>query len=70
MQFAIALVTYFQQHGFDTIDWRKSIDGTQALVHLEYAKTLISDIETDNNVTIYNYPSAELDEFCSTVYGS
>lgn len=60
MKFAIATVTYFQEHGFDCADWRKSIDGTKTIIHLEFAKTLIPSIETDSNVIMYECPSQEL----------
>ena len=33
MDFCIATVAFWQSHGFDTSNWRKSIDGTLALVH-------------------------------------
>jgi hypothetical protein len=62
MQFAIATVDYFQQHGFDCADWRKSIDQTQAIVHFDFAKTLIPNLENDSNVIIYECPSQSLDD--------
>jgi hypothetical protein len=60
MKFVIGSVNYFTEHGFDTTDWRKSIDGTKIIVHLEYAQTLIPNVETDSNVSIYECPSQEL----------
>lgn len=60
MKFCIATVQYFQEHGFDTADWRKSIDSTKAIVHMEYAQTLIPGVETDINVKVYECPSIEL----------
>jgi hypothetical protein len=61
MKFCIALVSFWQEHGFDCADWRKSADGTKAIVHIEYAKVLIPDVETNSNVTVYTAPSIELD---------
>jgi hypothetical protein len=61
MKFCIANTTFWQGHGFDTTKWRKSINETKAIVHIEYAKVLIPDIEMNGNVTIYNAPSVELD---------
>lgn len=61
MKFCIALVTYWQSVGFDTTNWRKSVDGTKAIVHEGYVKVLVPDYETNPNITIYNCPSTELD---------
>lgn len=61
MKFCIASVSYWQEHGFDCTDWRKSVDGIKAIVHEEYALTLIPNIEADSNVQIYTCPSNELD---------
>lgn len=66
MKFCIATVLYWQQHGFNTTDWRKSVDNTQALIHLEYAKLLVPNIEADSSVTIYDYPSTELDNLLNS----
>jgi len=60
MQFCIATVQHWQSCGFDCINWRKSTDGTQAIVHIEYAQTLIPNIEADVNVQIYACPSDAL----------
>lgn len=59
MRFCIANVEYFETVGFDTTDWRKSVDGTKAIVHYNYVKVLIP--ESDVNLTLYSYPSVELD---------
>ena len=66
MKFCIATTLYWQQHGYNTAEWRKSVDSTQALIHLEYAKLLIPSIENDSNVTIYDYPSTELDNILNS----
>jgi hypothetical protein len=60
IKFCISTIEYFQQHGFDITDLRKSIDGTKIIVHLEYAQILIPNIENDSNVTIYQCPSDDL----------
>jgi hypothetical protein len=60
MKFGIATVEYLETAGFDCAGFRKSVDGTQAIAHLEYIKTLIPSTETDENVTIYTAPSTEL----------
>lgn len=61
MDFCIATVAFWQSHGFDTSNWRKSIDGTLALVHKEYAAVLVPDIAENEAVQVYRSPSAELD---------
>lgn len=59
MRFCIASVEYFNSIGFDTTDWRKSVDNTKAIVHENFVKVLIP--EGDVNLTYYFYPSVELD---------
>jgi hypothetical protein len=66
MKFCISTIQYFESVGFSTTDWRKSVDGTKAIVHLEYAQTLIPNIETDKNVQIYECPSDELNNLLSS----
>ena len=66
MKFAIASIEFWQNAGFSVDSWRKSVDGTQALVHLEYAKILIPDAEANPNVTVYNSPSAEFSELLAS----
>lgn len=61
MKFVIATITYFNNIGFDTADWRKSIDGTKAIVHENFVKVLLPSVETDINVQVLTCPSAELD---------
>ena len=61
MEFCIATVAFWQSHGFDTSNWRKSIDGTLALVHKTYAAVLVPDIGELDEVQVYRSPSAELD---------
>lgn len=66
MKFCIATIQYWQSHGFNTDEWRKSTDGTKALVHIDYAKTLIPDVESQADVAIYVHPSSELDEILNS----
>ena len=61
MDFCIATVAFWQSHGFDTSNWRKSIDGTLALVHRTYAEVLVPDMVEREDVQVYRAPSAELD---------
>jgi len=59
MQFVIAPIEYWQSiwqddMGICPIDvWRKSLDGTQAILHYEYA-SLLTDPDNDSNVIVYN----------------
>ena len=61
MNFCIATIEHFESIGFDTTNWRKSIDGTKAIAHDRFIKILIPSYLTDVNITTYQYPSAELD---------
>ena len=58
MRFAIAPTQYFHDLGFDTTHWRKSLDGSKAICHAEFALTLGSK----NNMEIYEHNSKELQE--------
>lgn len=61
MKFAIAPVAFWEVHGFSTKSWRKSVDGTLALVHDEFARRLIPDLEDRPEVQIYQCPGEALD---------
>ena len=61
MEFCIASVAFWQSCGFDVSNWRKSVDGTLALVHRAYAEVLVPDIGELDEVQVYRSPSAELD---------
>lgn len=52
MKFAIAPVTYWDSIGFDTTEWRKSLDGTKAICHLEYAEKLGANLHANPQVQI------------------
>jgi|LSQX01.1.fsa_nt_gb hypothetical protein len=66
MKFAIALISFWQNAGFNVDRWRKSVDKTKALVHLEYAKVLVPDAETNPEVTIYTAPSEEFSDLLNS----
>ena len=66
MKFAIALISFWQNAGFNVDNWRKSVDKTKALVHLEYAKVLVPDAETNPEVTIYTAPSEEFSDLLNS----
>ena len=51
MKFSIATVAFWQSVGFDTTNWRKSIDGTKALVHAKFASVLV-DLNNENVITL------------------
>lgn len=51
MNFSIATVEFWQSVGFDTTNWRKSIDGTKALVHDKFASALV-DLNNENVITL------------------
>lgn len=51
MKFSIATVEFWQSVGFDTTNWRKSIDGTKALVHDKFARVLV-DLDNENVITL------------------
>ncbi len=59
MEFCIATVEFWEGAGFDCSDWRKSVDGTKAMVHAEYAGILVRNLKANPNVTVYKAPSAE-----------
>ena len=52
MKFAIAKTDYWKLKGFDVTEWRKSKDGELALVHDDFARMLLPDIDKYNNVKI------------------
>ena len=62
MKFAVAKTNYWKLKGFDVTEWRKSKNGELALVHDNFARTLLPNIDKDNNVKIYPFDSKELKE--------
>ena len=51
MNFSIATIEFWQSIGFDTTHWRKSTDGTKALVHDKFAMALV-DLNNENVLTL------------------
>lgn len=65
MEFCIATTAYWQSIGFDTTNWRKSVDSTKAIVHCEYA-CILCDCKNNPNMQMYQYPSKELDDILTS----
>lgn len=57
MKFCIALISFWQSVGFDTSSWRTSTDGTKALCHDKFARTLVADVDANPNVQVYDIDS-------------
>jgi hypothetical protein len=73
MKFCIALITFWQSIGFDTDHWRTSTDGTKAMCHDLFARTLV-DVDSNTNVETYYIDSEEFkqilaDEFTEEMEG-
>ena len=51
MTFAIASTEYYKSLGFDTTHWRKSVDGTQAVVHYDTVEH-VADVD---KLTLYRH---------------
>lgn len=65
MRFAVGLVTDFEDAGFETSNWRKSIDGTKTIVHDVYAELLLPAVPDSNGdmvkrFEVYDAPSDSL----------
>ena len=54
MKFCIANTSYWESIGYNPIHWRKSIDGTKALCHLEYGEILAKNLDDNPNVEIFD----------------
>lgn len=59
MKFVIAKIEFFERLGYNTRYWRKSIDGTKTICHLEYAEILVHDLENNPNVQIVDATEAQ-----------
>ena len=59
MKFAIGLVDFFESLGFNTMHWRKSLDKSKAICHLEYAEILAHDLHNNPKVQIVDAPEAQ-----------
>lgn len=51
MNFAIGNTEYFQSLGFNTEHWRKSLDGTSAVVHYDTVQFLADE----SQITLYRH---------------
>ena len=51
MEFAVAETSYFESLGFDTTHWRKSLDGTQSVVHYDTVQFLADE----SQITLYRH---------------
>ncbi|MTD30149.1 hypothetical protein [Planomicrobium sp. YIM 101495] len=56
MKFCIATIAYWQSVGFDTSNWRTSINGTKAMCHDKFARTLV-DLDGNPEVETYDIDS-------------
>ena len=54
MKFCIANTSYWESIGYNPTHWRKSIDGTKAICHLEYGEILAKKLDDNPNVQIYD----------------
>ena len=52
MNFVVSTVEFFESLGFNTKYWRKSLDESKTICHLEYAEILVHDLENNENVSI------------------
>ena len=59
MKFVIANVEFFERLGYNTKYWRKSIDGTKAICHLEYAEILDNKIQEEPDVLVVDATEAQ-----------
>lgn len=64
MKFAIANVEFFDKLGYNTEFWRKSIDGTLTICHLEYAEILSNNLHENEEVQIVE--ASEASDIMST----
>ncbi|QPI17131.1 hypothetical protein [Staphylococcus phage vB_StaM_SA1] len=69
MKFAIANVEFFDKLGYNTEHWRKSVDGTLTICHLEYAEILSNNLHENEEVQIVEAPEA-LDIMSTDVWSS
>ena len=51
MNFAIGNTEYYNSLGFNTTHWRKSLDGTQSVVHFDTVQFLADESE----ITVYRH---------------
>ena len=51
MNFAIGKTDYFNKIGFDTTNWRKSLDGTLSVVRYDTVQFLVDELQ----ITLYRH---------------
>ena len=59
MKFVIAEISFFERLGYNTKYWRKSVDVSKTICHLEYAEILAHDLEKNENVQIVDASEAQ-----------
>ena len=59
MKFVIAEISFFERLGYNTKYWRKSVDGSKTICHLEYAEILAHDLHNNPKVQIVDAPEAQ-----------
>ena len=59
MKFVIAEISFFERLGYNTKYWRKSVDVSKTICHLEYAEILAHDLESNDKVQIVDAPEAQ-----------
>ena len=62
MKFVYGPKELFDSVGFDTTHWRTSESGTHVLVHLQFAETLIPDLDNRKIFRVYDYQSDEFED--------
>lgn len=67
MKFCVAKIAFWQAVGFDTEYWRTSTDGTKALCHDKFARTLV-DIDNNPNVQTYDIDSPEFEQLIANEF--
>lgn len=61
MKFAIASLEYWNALGYDTTHWRKSVDGTLAMCHYNFA--VLAD---ENEIEVYDVASQEFKDLLAS----
>lgn len=57
-KYIIATTEYFQSVGQSTTEWRKSLDLTKAICHIEIAEITMNNLEDNENITILTQDQA------------
>ena len=59
MKFVIAEISFFERLGYNTKYWRKSVDVSKTICHLEYAEILAHDLHNNPKVQIVDASEAQ-----------